>query len=286
VIRRAGSRHVVAMKRDRSRVLLPMALGMLGVVGSWALVADEGGRPIAMPGATGEPVPEPSRAQAAVAIDITADAVRVHGSALANASRFSLERGRVHADDLEGHLVRPLADALTDANTSGPVAITAAAEIPWPTVLDLLYTAGRAGARSYLLVTAGGTIAIEPPRFDPHASVREQTAIVELRWAGESLLARSVDRGSTSCTLAPRRSGATTTVPLRLARDAACRAAPGGVRFVLAPSADADYGEIAEVAGTLDAAASCPTSFTMSSGEGLAPTATIACDAAALVGAS
>ena len=59
---------------------------------------------------------------------------------------------------------------------------------------------------------------------------------------------------------------------------------PSGVRFELVPSADADYGEIAEVAETLDGAAPCPVAFTLRADADVdaQPVPRVACDAAAL----
>ncbi|MBC8072288.1 MAG: hypothetical protein IAG13_28460, partial [Deltaproteobacteria bacterium] len=49
VIQAGERRHIDVMTRDRSHVVLSVALGLLGAVGVWALGDDEGGRAAARP---------------------------------------------------------------------------------------------------------------------------------------------------------------------------------------------------------------------------------------------
>lgn len=261
------------MKRDRSNVVLPAALGALGMAAAWALLSDEGTRAIPE---LAPPAEEPMRgAAAAVAIDVAVDEVRVHGTSLARAQSFAIDNGRIADSDREGHLVKPLRDALAQADFDGPIAITAADATPWPTLLDLLYTAGRAGARRYAFVTNEGTIAIEPPTFDPSGRIDGPSLVVELAWQGEALVASRrapervalVEGRDTVCTLIERKSATAAPAKLRATRDAVCSASPAGVRFVLAPSPTSRYRELVEVASTLRDGADCPVVFTIASGE-------------------
>lgn len=286
------------MKRDRSSVVLPAALGALGVVAAWAVLSDEGSRAIPeLEPTASEPVAQIE--PAAVAIDVTAQRVRVHGQALPRASRFELHDGRIAADDLDGHLVRPLRDALGEIELADPIAITAEASTPWPTLLDLLYTAGRAGARRYALVTADGTIPIEPPKFDPAGRVDGPIHVIELAWWGDALvgirrpptqLGAIEPELDTGCRVADRAPSSGGRAALRALRDGACASAPAGVRFVLSPSTSADYGEIVRVASTLQSGAACPIVFTLAAGGEDPRTPAPQCDAeahaAALLGPS
>lgn len=258
------------MKRDRSNVVLPAALGALGMVAAWAVLSDEGTRaiPQLVPPAEEEPV---RGSAAAVAIDVAVDEVRVHGTSLTSARSFAIVDGRIAEADREGHLVKPLRDALAQAELDGPIAITAVDATPWPTLLDLLYTAGRVGARRYAFVTNDGTIAIEPPVFDPNNPDEGPPLAVELAWQDDGFVASRhapervalAEQGDMRCRLIDRDSMA----KLRATRDAWCSASPDGVRFVLAPSTTVRYREIVELASTLRDGAGCPIVFTIASGD-------------------
>jgi hypothetical protein len=261
------------MTRDRSKVVFPAALGALGMVATWALVSDDGTRTIpAFDEVAAEVAPAPT--PAAVAIDIEDDAVRVHGTSLSSPRRFALASGRIAASDREGHLVKPLFGALEAADLADPIAITASDATPWPTLVDLLYTAGRAGARRYAFVTDEGTIAIEPPTFDPSGRFDGPKVVLELIWNGDAIVGARrlpspvavVEPRGTTCRLLDRTLSSASRASLRSLRSALCRAAPSGVRFVLSPSPDANYGEAVEVASALRSGAECPVVFTVTSG--------------------
>ncbi|HWB79976.1 MAG TPA: hypothetical protein VG755_33660 [Nannocystaceae bacterium] len=241
---------------------------------AWALLSDPGTRaiPELVPPAAEEPV---RGSAAAVAIDVGVDEVRVHGTSLARTQSFAITNGRIADADRQGHLVTPLRDVLAQAELDGPIAITAADATPWPTLLDLLYTAGRAGARRYAFVTKDGTIAIDPPTFDPHGDVLGPPVAIELAWQGDAIVASRrapervalVEARDTTCVLIEHRSSTAASARLRATRDALCSASRKGVRFVIAPSPTSRYRELVEVASTLRDGADCPVMFTIASGD-------------------
>jgi len=112
----------------------------------------------------------------------------------ASVARVPLDGDAVASAHLQGHLVVPLADAFSGAR----IWVDAEGTIPWSTIVDVLYTAGRSGVREYGLRHGDRWLDVSPPTFhgDPaQAPARERDALrLHVKFAGNDLVGR-ISRG-------------------------------------------------------------------------------------------
>lgn len=100
-------------------------------------------------------------------------------------------------EDLSGHVVVDLFEALeTHASDGSPLAVWVDADVPYSTLVDVLYTSGRRSITDWRIVvrTEDGrrALPIGPPTFDA-APVTQPKADVRLRWLEGSQRELSVD---------------------------------------------------------------------------------------------
>lgn len=131
----------------------------------------------------GQTIPTTTQALSAVpdgvTVHVTRTSITVGGNRL-----VSLLDGSIEASALQGHLIGPLFDVLAEEAEQrkqtteraggeawlGTAVVVADADVPQRTLVDILYTAGRAEFRRYALVAQSapfesGAVLVNPPKF-------------------------------------------------------------------------------------------------------------------------
>lgn len=147
----------------------------------------------------------------------------------------------------EGHLIRPLFDLLQqDGQTHLPLLVRGEDDVSFETLVDVLYTAGRAGWRSYLLIVdVDGEergVPLNPPTF-PAESSGPEPQTVRVRWNGAGFLLETFPEGAGQCALPVRRPQVITRAAARMCELNGNRATP----MIFAPAVDTPYAELVEM---------------------------------------
>lgn len=277
--------------RPRSRVPgsvgVPLALGTLGVVASLAAVhmLDES-RTVVRLGEDANDVPARTFAERIGEVKPEGDVVRLRNGRIelrdpagAPLAGVSLDGMAVPTEHLQGHLIVPLKDLF-----SGPRIIVDADEaVPWSTIVDVLYTAGRSGVREYVFTWRDRSLRLSPPTFyqDPSQAPADQRDAERVRLtidreklAGTMSFALGSERvalhSGDGCSLAPRIQGdaadtaaeAQSTVARRL-----CEIAGGHYMLSLSPAPSIAYGEITRTLERLVDVPGCRVDVVVESGE-------------------
>jgi len=229
----------------RLRRVVPVLLGALG--GASAVVLMRPAEPQvdqlaeAPPAARAKTVPLPTRSPR---VDLHANRIeaRIGGTTLELLANAGLVPTR------EGHLIRPVLEQLETADTSMPLVVRADDGVGFGALVDVLYTGGRAGFRSYLLVVdVDGEergVPLNPPTFNADGSPTEpEPESLRLRWIGAGHHLDAGPSGRADCSLPARDPELVTRAAARMCEVNGNRPTP----VVFAPDVSTSYQELVEM---------------------------------------
>ncbi|HET6585746.1 MAG TPA: M56 family metallopeptidase [Nannocystaceae bacterium] len=268
--------RIGALLRDDQRrgaaaltFVIPLAIGSLGTAASFAMlhVCEESRTPVSAtaeaPALAVEAHPPAVMARVRIGLDrleMTDDTSRTSAS-------VPLERGRFGAGALQGHLVT----ALHEEFASTTMQVQADDAVPFGTVVDVLYTAGRGGVRSWVFGWNDRELAANPPRFEADAPTRPDD--LRVRWTADEIVLERVAADPTrprepGCIAMPREPRAASFVATVAADVCEQCTAAGCPALRIAPAADTPYAEAMAIAVAItDATRSCNAELVVESGD-------------------
>ncbi|MCH9682437.1 MAG: M56 family metallopeptidase [Deltaproteobacteria bacterium] len=189
-------------------------------------------------------------------ITLSRDALEVQLDGVRTDLRIALERGRLPASMVDNHLVGALYNALEPhpPEPDDSLVLLADPNADWATIVDILYTAGRAQRAHYALGVRVGdeirAIEITPPMFSAHTSV-DPHPILQVQWSNDG---RVLVEGRYSPTTNSAQLGAPCALPvdetetLAAVAVAACEWSQGRpLPLWIVPAAQTRLGEVVDV---------------------------------------
>jgi len=202
-------------------------------------------------------------------VQIGLDRLEMNDALASTSATLELDRGHLPASALQGHLVHPLHGKFA----STTMHVSADDDVPFGTVVDVLYTSGHNHVRSWVLAWNGREFPLDPPRFSP-TGVQGPDAY-RVRWSAyhvgvDRVVADGSAREDWGCISVPRssepaeRNGFFASIGAEMCE--ACTPA-GCPRLTIVPDPNTRYADaVGLAAAMLDATSGCTIGLTIEAG--------------------